>query len=101
LQSRKPSHGNDIYLTINIRFQEILEEKLHEGLNKYGARNAMGVIMDVHTGEILALSGEHENDQNLDTATLRTYSNLPVSYSLEPGSTLKPITALLALENNL
>ncbi len=101
LKSQKPVHGEDVYLTINIRYQEILEEKLHEGLLKYKAKNAMGVIMDVHTGEILALTGEQENDQNLDTAILRTYSNLPVSCCMEPGSTMKPITAILALEKNL
>ncbi|MDP8210346.1 MAG: penicillin-binding transpeptidase domain-containing protein [Candidatus Stygibacter australis] len=101
LKSRTPIHGQDVYLTINVRYQEILEEKLHEGLLKYKAKNAMGVIMDVHTGEILALAGEQENDHNESTATLRSYSNLPVSYCMEPGSTMKPITALLALEDNL
>jgi cell division protein FtsI/penicillin-binding protein 2 len=101
LKSREPVHGEDVYLTINMRYQEILEEELHKGLIKYQAKNAMGVIMDVHTGEILALAGEHENDKNLSPATLRAYSNLPISYSLEPGSTLKPLTALLALEDNL
>jgi len=101
LKSRIPIHGEDVFLTINVRYQEILEEKLHEGLLKYQAKNAMGVIMDVHTGEILALAGEQENDHNESTATLRSYSNLPVSYCMEPGSTMKPITALLALEDNL
>ncbi|MCF7912228.1 MAG: PASTA domain-containing protein [Candidatus Cloacimonetes bacterium] len=101
LKFRDPVHGEDIYLTINVRYQEILEEKLHEGLGKYQAKNAMGVIMNVHTGEILALAGEQENDHTLPPATLRTFSNLPVSFRLEPGSTMKPITALLALENSL
>jgi cell division protein FtsI/penicillin-binding protein 2 len=101
LKYREAENGEDIFLTINVRYQEILEEKLHEGLLKYQAKNAMGVIMDVHTGEILALAGERENDHSLDAATLRTYTNLPVSFNLEPGSTMKPITALIALGKNL
>ena len=101
LKTRKAENGQDIYLTINIRYQEILEEQLQAGLKKYGAHSAMGVIMDVHSGEILALSGEMETDSEMSVDRLRSFSNLPVSYSIEPGSTMKPITGLLALEQNL
>lgn len=101
LRTRRAVNGEDVYLTINIRYQEILEEQLSEGLEKYGAKSAMGVIMDIHTGGILALSGQMETDADFEISELRSFSNLPVSYSIEPGSTMKPITALLAMEKEI
>ena len=101
LRDKKPVNGNSLVLTIDIGFQEILEESLQSGISKYEAEMAMGIIMDVNTGEILALSGIDEKDKNRYASTLRAMQNLPVSFMFEPGSVLKPITALLAIENGI
>jgi len=101
LKKRAAVNGNSLILTIDCNFQEILEENLKIGLEKYKAKNAIGIIMGAETGEIIAMSGISKNDKNKSAASLRSLPNLPVSFLFEPGSTMKPITALLAIENNI
>lgn len=101
LKERPPQNGNSIVLTIDNDFQEILEENLRSGLKKYQAKNAIGIIMNPNTGAILAMSGINAEDYNRSALELRSKANLPASFMFEPGSTLKPITALLALEKNI
>ncbi|NQV19523.1 MAG: PASTA domain-containing protein [Armatimonadetes bacterium] len=101
LKKREVENGNSLILTLDSDFQEILEENLKTGLDKYKAKNAIGIIMVPKTGEIIAMTGIAEDDSDKDDSHLRALSNFPVSFMFEPGSTLKPITALLAIENNI
>ena len=101
LKKKKPRNGNSLILTIDKNLQEILEENLCQGLKDYKAKNAIGIIMDPFSGEILAMSGINKNDRKKFASMLRASSNLPVSFMFEPGSTLKPITALLAIEKKI
>jgi len=101
LREKKPTNGNSLVLTIDSNFQEILETSLKSGIIKYEAKKAMGIIMEVNSGEIYALAGIDKEDKKRYPATLRAMSNLPVSFMFEPGSTLKPITALLAIEKGI
>lgn len=101
LRSKKEKPGNSLVLTIDNNFQEILEERLARGLEKYKAKNAIGIIMDPQTAKIKAMAGLTKGHQNSSAKVLRSSPNLPVSFMFEPGSTLKPITALLALENDI
>ncbi len=101
LKEKNPRNGNSLILTIDKNLQEILEENLQQGLKEYKAKNAIGIIMDPFSGEILAMSGINKNDQKKSASMLRASSNLPVSFMFEPGSTLKPITALLAIEKKI
>lgn len=101
LKERPPKNGNSLVLTIDNDLQEILEESLYEGLKKYQAKNAIGIIMNPHSGAVLAMSGLNKDDQEKTALELRAKANLPVSFMFESGSTLKPITALLALEHNI
>lgn len=101
LKERPPENGKSLVLTIDNDFQEILEESLSEGVKKYKAKNAIGIIMEANSGAVLAMTGINEDDDQKTAAELRARANLPVSFMFEPGSTLKPITALLALEKNL
>ena len=101
LKKREVENGNSLILTLDSNFQEILEENLKTGLEKYKAKNAIGIIMVPKTGEIIAMTGISENDSDKDDSHLRALANFPVSFMFEPGSTLKPITALLAIENNI
>ncbi len=93
--------GNNIFLTINMDIQEILEENLRNGLEEYKAKNAIGVIMDPKSGDLIALSGISAEDKNKSGAQLRSQSNMVASFMFEPGSVMKPITALLAVEENI
>jgi cell division protein FtsI/penicillin-binding protein 2 len=101
LKERPASNGNSLVLTIDNHFQEILEESLTKGIKDYKAKNAIGIIMDPFTGEIVAMAGINEKDKNKSRHELLVTSNQAVSFMFEPGSTLKPITALMALEKNI
>ncbi len=101
LQEKKPQNGYSMILTIDSNIQEILENNLQAGIEKYNAKNAIGVIMNPNTGEIIAMAGISAEDKNSDLNRVRALVNLPITFMFEPGSTFKPFTALLALDHNI
>lgn len=101
LKDQPAVNGNNLILTIDMDIQEILEENLRNGLNEYKAKNAIGIIMEPFSGNIVALSGISSQDTKRSAAQLRSQSNMVASFMFEPGSVMKPITALLAVEENL
>ena len=101
LKKRKAVDGSTVYLTIDSEIQEIVKNALQEGIEKYEAKKAISVVMKPYTGEIVAMVGLTENDAHYSAGRLRSLSNLAVSFTFEPGSTLKPVTALLALEQDV
>lgn len=94
-------NGNSLVLTLDARIQEIVEMNLREGLETFRAKNAVAVFMNPQTGEILAMASLSNSDQNISPSEIRVLANLAASYMFEPGSTLKPITSLVALEKKL
>ncbi|MFA7025464.1 MAG: penicillin-binding transpeptidase domain-containing protein [Candidatus Cloacimonadaceae bacterium] len=101
LHEKRPKNGANLYLTIDTQIQEIVENALYEGVEKYGAANGGAVVMDPKTGRILALAGVSNQDLSDDPSIVRTKSNIPASFMFEPGSTLKPMSVLPALEHKL
>lgn len=101
LKEKPAKDGHSISLTIDSEIQQILEDNLAEGIKKYNALNAIGVIMDPNTGEIIAMSGLSRNDNASHEQIIRAGMNLPVTFRFEPGSTLKPFVSLLALDKGL
>ncbi len=101
LRSKKAKKGNSLVLTIDNTIQEVLENRLRGGIQKYDAKNAIGIIMDPYTGKIIAMAGLERDKLTASAKVLRSSANLPVSFMFEPGSTLKPITALIALEKDI
>lgn len=101
LHEKKPINGLNLRLTIDSSIQDVVEEALAEGLQQYSAKNAAAVVMDVNTGRIYAMAGVSAVDYSEDPGFVRVKSNIPVSFLFEPGSTMKPFTALAALDYNL
>nr|MDK2851657.1 hypothetical protein [Candidatus Cloacimonadota bacterium] len=101
LHEKKPQHGQNLYLTIDANIQEIVENVLYEGVEKYKAAHGGAVVMDPKTGRVLALAGVSSTDKYEDPNLVRTKSNIPASFMFEPGSTLKPFSVLPALEHKL
>ncbi|HNX38136.1 MAG TPA: penicillin-binding transpeptidase domain-containing protein [Candidatus Cloacimonadota bacterium] len=101
LHQKKPQQGNNLKLTIDSNIQEIVETALTEGVEKYSASNAGCVVMDPHTGRILAMAGISKEDKESDPNIIRNKTNIPASFMFEPGSTMKPLTLLPALENKV
>lgn len=100
--SRSPENGNNVTLTINKTYQQILEEELAKGLEKYEGESASGILMDPNTGEILALS----NIPNYDPANYEVFPNEVrrnkiLTDTYEPGSTMKSITMSILFDQHL
>jgi penicillin-binding protein 2 len=108
-----PTHGDTIQLSIDSGVQAKLYERIQALATDYGYTSGAGVIMDVNTGEMLALVSYPEYDNNLLTnATTKEekalvaselvdkrqrFLNRAVSGLFTPGSTVKPFVALAAL----
>lgn len=91
--------GRDITLTIRRDLQFLLEEKLKEGMVRYGSKTAEAAIMDPKTGAILAMASFPSYDPaKYYTFDPQTYKNLFVQDVYEPGSTLKIITVSAGID---
>ena len=96
----KPQNGMDIYLTIDIDIQLALEKELENTTAKYNPEEALAMVMDPNSGEILAMgSSPTFNSNNYQNYNLETINrNLPIWKNYEPGSTFKIITLAASLE---
>lgn len=101
LQEKQAKDGNSVYLTIDAEIQQIVEDNLWEGIKKYQALNAIAIVMNPKTGEILAMGSVARKDGNTNEAIIRSSANLAVTHRFEPGSTMKPFVSLLALDKKL
>lgn len=96
---REPHDGKDLTLSIDSKIQYIAFTQLKNAVEKNKAKAGAIVVLDVRTGEILALANMpsyNPNDRkDLSGGQLR---NRVMTDTFEPGSTLKPFTVALALE---
>lgn len=94
--------GDNLNLTIDLRLQYLAYRELKSAIAKTGAASGSVVMMDVKTGEVLALvnqPGYNPNDRS--TITPEALRNRAVTDGFEPGSIMKPITMSIALEQGL
>ena len=89
--------GYDITTTINVALQDIVENELYSMCHESEARWGTAVLMEVATGEIKAISNLEWNEQAGDYVEGR--NNAVLGY--EPGSVMKPISMMMALEDGL
>ncbi|MBP6141739.1 MAG: penicillin-binding protein 2 [Polaromonas sp.] len=94
-----PVAGKDMQLSIDSKIQFFAFQKLRDAVLEYKAKSGSVVVLDVATGEVLALANypvaASNKQSNLNGAQLR---NRALTDTFEPGSTMKPFTAALALE---
>ena len=88
-----PVKGNSIVLTINADLQEIAEKSLADAVARMGAEGGDIVILDPHTGDVLAMASRRP-DPAASSATALTEP-------FEPGSTMKPFIAAGLLSRGL
>ena len=106
-----PIDGDNVFLSIDSRIQSKLHEFLSETIKDRGFLAGAGVIMDVHNGEVLALTSFPEYDpmimakgsdvesiQKFLTDKKNPFMNRAISGQFIPGSIMKPYIALGALE---
>jgi len=96
------ANGKDITLTIDIDFQEILQEELNKIINKTKAESANGIILNPYNGEIIAISSVPSfNPNKYYDFDKKNYINKVISDSYEPGSTFKIIAASSLIDLNV
>ncbi len=91
--------GKPVTLSISSKVQQALEHELFTAMTEFSAIGAAGVVMDIHTGEVIAMTsmpsynpniaGKNSPDQMFNRATLGVY---------ELGSTFKPFTVAMAMD---
>lgn len=92
--------GKDIALTIDSRLQYLLYKELEKAGRLQQARWSTGMIVDVQTGEVLALSTWPSfNSNNLNEMTGANQRNRALLDVFEPGSVMKPFTVAAALKS--
>lgn len=99
IEEVQPTHGNDIYLTIDNNIQYIVETALSNALTQFQAESGTIIVQHVKTGEILGMAtlpsfkpqefNKHQQDE---------WKNIAISRCYEPGSVMKAITVAMALQ---
>jgi len=94
--------GQDVRLTLDAPLQANAESVLRLTVRRWGALAASAVVLDPHSGEVLAMAVEPGYDANrFPEASRETQRNRAVTDTYEPGSTLKVVTVAGALSEGL
>jgi cell division protein FtsI (penicillin-binding protein 3) len=96
------TRGEPLTLSIDSRVQQALEHELLDAMTTFSAIGAAGVVLDIHTGEVLAMTslpqvnpnaaGQAPAEARFNRATLGVY---------ELGSTFKPFTVAMAMDSGI
>ncbi|MGI9376586.1 MAG: peptidoglycan D,D-transpeptidase FtsI family protein [Tsuneonella suprasediminis] len=91
--------GKPVALSVDARVQGALEDELNRGMRAVDAKGAAGIVLDVDTGEVLALASLPEfNPNKIDQAGVDNMFNRVTNQVYELGSTFKPITVASAID---
>ncbi len=94
--------GQDLTLTIDRRIQFLAYRELRNQLVKTGASSGSAVVLDIATGEVLAMVNLPSYNPNaVAMGNADTHRNRAVTDVFEPGSTMKPITVAAALNAHI
>ncbi|MHA6334374.1 peptidoglycan D,D-transpeptidase FtsI family protein [Qipengyuania sp. CAU 1752] len=91
--------GEPVRLSIDMRVQGALEDELRRGMLQVNAMGAAGIVLDVDTGEVMALASLPEFDPNkIDAKGADLMFNRVTNQVYELGSTFKPLTVAAAID---
>ena len=99
IESEEGEKPQDIQLTIDQRIQALAYKELKQAVQYYKATSGSAVVVAVSTGEILALVNSPSfNPNNRSGVSAHRIRNRAVTDAYEPGSSIKPLAVLSALE---
>ena len=103
LQDLGLARGNalaPVELSVDMRVQHVMHEQLVDAMSRYSAIAAAGVMVDIHTGEVIALASLPDFDPNQPaTALVKDSFNRITAGIFEPGSIFKTVTLAGALSS--
>ena len=93
------TRGTPVSLSIDSRVQGALEDELRRGMKLVQAQGGAGIVLDVDTGEVLALASLPEFDPNkIDARGQKLMFNRVTNQVYELGSTFKPLSVAAAID---
>ncbi|MFH2033278.1 MAG: penicillin-binding protein 2 [Candidatus Margulisiibacteriota bacterium] len=96
-EQKRGAPGMNLMLTIDENIQYFAESALERAIQKYGAKRGLVIVMEVESGEILALAGKPDFDPNKYSESPRDNWSSRAVQVYEPGSTFKVITLAAGL----
>ena len=97
---KEVKHGADISLSIDRKLQYIAYKYIKEGVINNHAEAGSAIVMDVKTGEVLAMVNYPSyNPNNMQDATPEKRRNRVLTDVYEPGSVIKPFAAIAGMES--
>jgi cell division protein FtsI (penicillin-binding protein 3) len=96
---RPPRAGRDLALSLDRRIQYLAYRALQDAVRRHRAEGGSLVLLDVRSGEVLALVNQPVFNPNNPRRVADHYRNRAIVDSFEPGSTMKPFTVVAALES--
>lgn len=95
---RPPRPGQDLASSVDLRIQYLAYRELKAAVQQHGARAGSVVVLDVRTGEVLAMVNQPAyNPNDREQLSASRYRNRAVTDIFEPGSSIKPFVAVAAL----
>lgn len=102
VETRAETPGRSIRLTLDDQVQANAEDVLQETVERWGARSASAIVMNPHTGDVLAMAtAPRFNANRFATTRGDRRRNRAVTDTYEPGSTFKLVTVAAALEEGI
>lgn len=102
LERTETETASDLILSIDERLQSLVYSELSQAVQFNKADSGTAVLVDVHTGEILAMATSPSyNPNNRSSIDYNLLRNRAVTDAFEPGSTVKPLVVMAALEKKI
>ncbi|WP_366929576.1 penicillin-binding protein 2 [uncultured Thiohalocapsa sp.] len=98
-QIKPPAHGEDVVLSLDRRLQFLAYRELKRAVTEHRAKSGTAVLLDVSTGEVLAMVNQPAFNPNAARSEpVENRRNRALTDVFEPGSTMKPLVVATALE---
>ncbi|MCP4491078.1 MAG: penicillin-binding protein 2 [Gammaproteobacteria bacterium] len=99
-QVKRARSGNDLITSIDMRLQYIAYRSLARAIQYHGAKSGSAVLLDVHSGEVLAMVNQPSyNPNQRRKMTASQQRNRALTDVFEPGSAIKPFTLAAAIDH--
>lgn len=97
-----PVPAHELQLSIDERLQTVTEDALDNAVTWNKADSGAAVLLNIATGEVLAMASFPDfNPNNREGAVLDDFRNRAISDTFEPGSTVKPLVIMTALQQGI
>ncbi len=99
LETTSGEAADNLTLSIDQRIQALAYKEIKEAMLYYKASSASAIVVDVHSGDVLAMvNAPSFNPNDRDDVSAHRMRNRVITDAFEPGSSLKPLAVLTALE---